>query len=118
MAKVKDSFTDYPPLNIEWKGGLSIQDASTLHQDLLEAFQKKQSIQLDLSGVTDMDSSIIQLLCAAFKEAIEKGIEFHLTGTVHDSLKSTLMRYGFIMQEASSGEDLEKQWCIQQQGAL
>lgn len=110
--------TNVPPQKLEWKGALSIEDANILYQDLLKAFQKKQPTYLDLSRVTDMDSAIIQLICSAFKEALEQGMELHLTGTVQDSLQSTLVRYGFIMHEESTGEGLEKQWCIQQKGSL
>uniref|UniRef100_A0A7C3E8R9 STAS domain-containing protein n=1 Tax=Gracilinema caldarium TaxID=215591 RepID=A0A7C3E8R9_9SPIR len=118
MTNAPHISTNVPPQKLEWKGALSIEDAGPLHKALLDAFQNKQPIYLDLSRVTDMDSAIIQLICSAFKEALEEGMEFHLTGTVQDSLQSTLVRYGFIIHEESTGEGLEKQWCIQQQGSL
>lgn len=89
-----------------------------MYKELLDALNKNAPIYLDISKVTDMDSSIIQLICSAFKEAHTQEKEFHLTGTVQPQLQTTLVRYGFLLQVESSGEALEKQWCIQNQGAL
>lgn len=105
-------------LILEWKGSLTIEHAGTAYKELVDAFNKNQPIYLDISKITDMDSSIIQLICSAFKEAHTQEKEFHLTGTVKPQLQTTLVRYGFLLQAESSGEALEKQWCIQNQGAL
>ena len=105
-------------LILEWKGNLTIEQASPLYKELLDAFSETASIYPDISKVTDMDSSIIQLICSAFKEAHAQGKEFHLTGTVRTQLQTSLVRYGFLLRAESSGEALEKQWCIQNQGAL
>lgn len=89
-----------------------------MYQDLLKAFQHSQTIVVDLSNVTSMDTSIIQLICSAFKEALAEKKEFHLIGTIQPLLQTALVRYGFIMQEEPTGEALEKQWCIQTKGSL
>jgi len=65
-----------------------------------------------------MDSSIIQVLCSAIKETLSQDKVFHLTGTLQTSLQTKLKRYGFIMKEASKGEELEKQWSMQSPGSL
>lgn len=105
-------------LILEWKGALTIEHTGTAYKELMDAFHKNQPIYLNISQVTEMDSSIIQLICSAFKEAHAQGKEFHLTGTVQPQLQTTLVRYGFLLQAESSGEALENQWCIQNQGAL
>ncbi|AEJ18951.1 STAS domain-containing protein [Gracilinema caldarium] len=118
MTKQQQTSINDLTINLEWKGSLSIEHARGLHQDLLEAFTKHQTIYLDLSNVTDMDSSIIQLICAAIKEAPTQKKAFHLTGTLQTLLQTKLKRYGFIMKETSIAEELEKQWSMQNQGSL
>ena len=61
---------------VKWKGSLGIEQAESLKSELLEAFDKNKNVLLDLSKVEDVDTTTIQLILAAKKEAEKKGINF------------------------------------------
>lgn len=100
------------PLNIEWRGTLSIEQAVLVHKELLESLQKSSSILLDISDVSDMDTTIIQLVCAALKEAKKDEKDFHITGSVRPDFQKKLLHFGFITKLVDTAEDLERQWCL------
>ncbi len=104
---------DRPSKHIAWNGALSIEQAQNLYQDLAKAFAQSNHVVLDLSEVTDMDTAVIQLICAASKEASNCGAEFQVSGTLKDELQAKLQRYGFITKMTISGQGLDAQWCLQ-----
>ncbi len=61
---------------IDWKGDLTFDRAAELKETLLEAFGSSDRVELNLAEVTGMDASILQLLCAAHREAaaLRKGL--------------------------------------------
>ena len=47
---------------IELKGNLSVSNAEKLHRTFLQTVQQNNSITLDISGLEDIDVSILQLI--------------------------------------------------------
>jgi anti-anti-sigma factor len=58
---------------------MTIYTAADLKQQLLPRLAKCKEMELDLSGVNEMDSAGLQLLVLLKREAKEKGIELRMT---------------------------------------
>ncbi len=61
-------------------GELTIYRAAELKAELLEAVQRSVDTEIDLSGVTELDTCGVQLLMLAKRCAQEQGGELRLTG--------------------------------------
>ena len=63
---------------IEIKGELSIFSAASWRQQLLDALDQEGEIDVDLSGVSEIDSAGVQLMVAAKREAAlrQKALRF------------------------------------------
>jgi len=59
-------------------GELSIYRAAELRESLQSALAAGNGLELDLSGVSELDSAGVQLLMAAKKTALSTGQELHL----------------------------------------
>ena len=57
------------PGHLEISGELSIYTAATLRRQLLDALDAAPQLEVDLAGVTEMDSAGVQLMVAAKREA-------------------------------------------------
>jgi anti-sigma B factor antagonist len=62
------------------KGEMTIYQASELKPVLLDALNKSKVLEIDLSGVTEIDTAGVQLLMMMKKTAQEWQHEMHLTG--------------------------------------
>jgi anti-anti-sigma factor len=62
------------------EGEMTIYRAAELRQVLLDALAPPGDLNIDLSGVTEIDSAGVQLLVAAKKSAQANSTELHLTG--------------------------------------
>jgi len=60
-------------------GDMTIYRAHELMQQLLEAFGRSANVEIDLSGVTELDTAGLQLLMLAKKVAQANSTELHLT---------------------------------------
>jgi anti-anti-sigma factor len=67
-----------PPLILE--GAVAIYSAHEIKDRLLAAVQDNPELQLDLSQVTELDSSGLQLLYLAKREAIRRGHKLRIVG--------------------------------------
>lgn len=71
---------------ITWAGDAGIEQASALQKELLKAFDEKKTILLDLSQITDIDISALQLIVAAEKESKIRGVAFQVLDTIPDNV--------------------------------
>ncbi|MGE6134207.1 STAS domain-containing protein [Aeromonas salmonicida] len=80
------------PLNIETgehktlvkvSGEMTIYTAAELKQALTPLLYRQQTLELDLSGVSEMDSAGLQLLLAAKKTMQQGGYPLHLVMHSH-----------------------------------
>lgn len=75
---------------IQLMDSVGIEQASSIKKQLASALKSKKSISVDISQIVDIDTSIIQLILAAKKEAESKDIEFYLTGTIPEDISKLL----------------------------
>lgn len=66
---------DDSPSTLKWSGNLDISQASSVHQELVDALDRGLSIELDAQDVERVDTAIVQLLCVFFREARERSID-------------------------------------------
>lgn len=75
---------------IKLTDSVGIEQASTIKKQLTEAIKSKKSVSMDISEVTDIDTSIIQLILSAKKDADAKEKEFYITGTIPEDIQKLL----------------------------
>lgn len=61
-------------------GRLTASQAGRLHRLLLEAFESDGRVELALRDVQEADLTFLQLMCAAHRAAVARGVAFHLSG--------------------------------------
>ncbi|MBW7957704.1 MAG: STAS domain-containing protein [Deltaproteobacteria bacterium] len=66
--------------SISVEGEMNIYHAQELKDGLMRAMDGEDSVSLDLSRVSEMDSSGLQLVLLAWREADRKGAPFRLIG--------------------------------------
>jgi anti-anti-sigma regulatory factor len=81
---------------IELCGDLSLPSITDAHQKVLEAFDQDLPIVIDLTGVTDADLTLVQLLEAARKSAQDRGRALSLSAPVSGATRAVLERGGFL----------------------
>lgn len=67
--------------SIRVDGEMNIYHANELKDGLMKAVDGQKRVVLDLSLVSEMDSSGLQVLLLAWREAERKGVPFRLSGT-------------------------------------
>jgi anti-anti-sigma regulatory factor len=75
---------------IELIGAITIREIEAIRGDLLAKLQAKTPLEIDLSGVTETDISLIQLMLAAEKS----GAAIHLTQPYPEAVQQVLARSG------------------------
>jgi len=84
---------------------MTISHASDLRDQLLKELNKVKTLHVDMTSVSSLDISTLQLLCAAQKTATERDISFNVDN-ISNNLKNTINRAGFIRKKNSpSGEN-------------
>lgn len=70
---------------VEWSGSLGIEQAESLKNELSNALAENNNVVLNLSKVEDIDTTTIQLIIAAQKEAEKRGINFKVDKNLPES---------------------------------
>ncbi|HTS25154.1 MAG TPA: STAS domain-containing protein [Bryobacteraceae bacterium] len=65
------------------EGELSLSTAGPLHRALIQALAAGQDTLLDLVGLKSIDLCGLQLLCAAHRTYVSRGVRFDLQGMEH-----------------------------------
>jgi anti-anti-sigma regulatory factor len=74
------------------EGRLVASQAGQLHQLLLEAFESALPVELSISKVQEADLSFLQLLCAAHRTAVARGVAFNVSGLISAAAVLQLLR--------------------------
>ena len=61
-------------------GRLTLSRVARLHQELLDAFAASGRVDLFLHDVEEADLTFLQLICAAHRTAVARGVEFTVGG--------------------------------------
>lgn len=94
---------------LTWEGILSVESAAQRKEELLSAFSQYQQVVISFSLLESIDLSILQLICAAVKEACKKDKIFHLTGALKPDLKRAFLISGLIKEDCQTAKDIEVQ---------
>ncbi len=80
---------------IELKGNLSVGNAEKLHKTLIQTLQQNNTITLDVSGLEDIDVSILQLISSLYSSMSGKG-KPTFSGSFSSLVKKRLYICGII----------------------
>ncbi len=83
-------------------GPLGIASVSQLKDDLLAVLNDHAHVILNMAAVTDIDYSVLQLLCSANKYAQRHGKRFQLQGQCTEALIDRAQSLGFLRDHACS----------------
>lgn len=89
-------------IRIKVIGEATIYQASEVKSRLAGALRNTQRLEVDLIGVTEMDTSCVQILLLLSKESARQGKAFRITGLsqpAEESLK-ILGLHGYLKQDA------------------
>jgi ABC-type transporter Mla MlaB component len=76
-------------------GELVVQDAERLASGLLEALGDADRVEIDLSSVTDLDISCLQLFCAAHKTSAQQNKLLRIDGVCPEAVRRLAENAGF-----------------------
>ena len=79
---------------IELTGATTIREVEAIRRDLLARLESKTPFEVDLSGVTEADISLIQLILAAEKSAANLGASIRLAQPYPEAVQQVLARSG------------------------
>ena len=79
---------------IELIGAITIREIEATRGDLLAKLQTKTPLEIDLSGITETDISLIQLMLAAEKSAANLGVAIRLAQPYPEAVQQVLARSG------------------------
>jgi hypothetical protein len=82
---------------IELTGAITLREIETVHRDLLAALERRAPVEIDCTGVTEADISLIQLVLAMEKSAPA----LRLTQPYPEAVQQVLARSGLTAPGAS-----------------
>lgn len=86
-------------------GPACVRTAETLRAVLLDAFERDDSVELDIAALTEIDLSIVQLIEAARVHAAREGKAIRLAAPADDAMTALLVRAGILNQPTA--EDID-----------
>lgn len=81
---------------LKLSGGVTIGDAAALQSALVAGLEGGSELLVDLSGLTGVDLSGLQLLCAAHQSAVRDGKALHLTDGGNTIFREKAAAAGFL----------------------
>lgn len=88
-------------------GELCVERVAEFRTQLLESISVDHELAIDISGVTRIDLSGIQLIYATRRECERRGIALRLIGNITDAVGSVISAAGFTRAPMKTGESLE-----------
>ncbi|WP_162250213.1 STAS domain-containing protein [Caulobacter sp. Root1455] len=92
---------------ISFVGDVNISNIDAAHTDLGAALRQGSAVLVDISGVTEVDLTFVQLIEAARQASNEAGHCFELRYPAAGAVLEVLQRGGFLDDE---GSDRAKFW--------
>ncbi len=91
-----------PSALLRLQGSATIQFCVDLRAAFLDALGKTESLSVDVSGITEIDVSALQLFCAARRSAIGSGKQMVLSKKIADVFRSAVVEAGFYRTHTAS----------------
>lgn len=92
-------------VSVEVAPSITVRSAAVFRQHLLEALEADDQIELDVTDVSDVDLSFVQMLHAAREQARRSGKTVRLSAPAGDAIVALLDRAGFLA--APTPDDLD-----------
>ena len=84
---------------LKWSGPCTIEQAKTIHEQTIKALTKaSDKLTLDLSEVTDIEVSCMQIILAASKEAAALKKEFRILDSIPGFIKAFADSYSISIE--------------------
>ncbi|MCR5171266.1 MAG: STAS domain-containing protein [Treponema sp.] len=84
---------------LKWSGPCTIEQAKTIQEQTIKALTKaSDKLTLDLSEVTDIDVSCMQIILAASKEAASLNKEFKILDSIPGFIKTFADTYSISIE--------------------
>ena len=83
-------------LNVQVNGCMTIGSIREVYEVLLDAFNRGTQVSLDLEGVSAVDLSGLQIVCAAHRTAVQAGRGFSVAGNRRDVIVKAAGAAGFL----------------------
>jgi anti-anti-sigma factor len=77
------------------EGALTVQQAKELKDALLSALSRAERVSLRLEQVTEVDIAGLQVLCSAYRTAVNKNKSLLLAGPVPDGFAKVVADSGY-----------------------
>ncbi|MFP4382972.1 MAG: STAS domain-containing protein [Spirochaetia bacterium] len=94
---------------LSYDGSVGIERAVKIKNDIMEMFKDHKIVTVNMSRIQKIDLSFIQILYAARREAGIRKKEFHISGTLSESVKDAFLVGGFCKEVGDDAQTLEKQ---------
>lgn len=92
---------------INLTGEFEIASARELRNAILAAQGRADIVVVNLREATDVDLSLLQILCSAHRSAIGENKQFTVTGCEHEAFQKVVERSGFL-RHIGCDEDTHK----------
>ncbi|MBF0193087.1 MAG: STAS domain-containing protein [Magnetococcales bacterium] len=89
-------------------GDLSVQNAATLKEALLDGLNSSETLVIDFAKVERMDLSTVQLLCATHRAINESNKNLVIAGTIPAIVKETILEAGYT--SCMGDDDMSGLW--------
>jgi anti-anti-sigma regulatory factor len=95
---------------VRLQGSLSLRDAKQVQGLLLDAISASREVEIDVSDVSSIDVSIIQLIVSARKSAEQRGRKLTLATGSSGPFKAALAKMGFLGDDGTCRRADEEFW--------
>ena len=90
-----------------FQGELTISHVAQLRDELLMALNTASNLEMDMQGVTEIDTSVLQLFCSAHKSALKMEKRLELIDSPMEVAKNSAGLNGFLRHEGCIVDDNE-----------
>ncbi|MBR0716898.1 STAS domain-containing protein [Bradyrhizobium liaoningense] len=95
---------------VRLQGCLTLRDAKQVQGLLLDAISAYREVEIDVSDVSSIDVSIIQLIASARKSAEQRGRKLSLATGSGGAFRATLAKVGFLGDDGACRHADEEFW--------
>lgn len=88
---------------MEFKPRCTVDSASDIHKELMQALEAGEALTLDFSAVREIDLTFFQLLAAAQRSFERATVPLHFTATLSPELAEKARLTGFDFLVATPG---------------
>ncbi|MCX7965642.1 MAG: STAS domain-containing protein [Syntrophorhabdaceae bacterium] len=93
---------------LRFSGDLTVINAEKIKSQILHSIQDTDHLVLNLTDITDMDISFLQILCSAHKTALNSGKFITIDGDSFNTIKPHMERSGFFRHLGCSKDRKEE----------